>query len=298
MGFYRKILLIALFIFCITGIFAAPLESGYTLAPRFDASAEERSNAYINARLRVVDATVRYLGTPYRYGGMSAAGVDCSGLLLLGFSNALGVALPRSASDLYNWAVDIPIERAQPGDLVFFRTGITYSITHVGLYLGNRRFIHAASDGPQTGVIYSNLDEQYYRNTFAGAGRVFPETAPFSLDNRPAATASSSVTAAALYGNETNDGPPVTIVNNTGYTVYYVYVSPSKSTMWGPDRLTSDQILRNGESVTIRLPYQLSITNEYDFMMIDFDDGTYTKFDVIVSSNNRIIFTLNDISIY
>jgi len=89
--------------------------------------------------------------------------------------DALGISLPRSASDLYLWVIRIPIDRAQPGDLVFFRTGTTSSINHVGIYLGNRRFIHAASAGLKTGVIYSNLDEPYYVSTYAGAGRAFPE---------------------------------------------------------------------------------------------------------------------------
>jgi len=165
------------------GLFASPLESGYALAPRASASAEEKDRAYINARIRVIEAAKAYLGTPYRYGGMTTTGMDCSGFLGLSFRDALGVALPRSASGLYTWTIRIPLERAQPGDFVFFRTGSSNNITHVGLYLGNRRFIHAASAGPRTGVIYSSLDEQYYINCYAGAGRAFPESTPFNIDN-------------------------------------------------------------------------------------------------------------------
>jgi probable lipoprotein NlpC len=120
----------------------------------------------------VVEAAKKYIGTPYVYAGMSSRGVDCSGFILLSFNDALGVTgMPRSATGLHSWAEAIPIERVQPGDLLFFRTGSTNAITHVGLYVGDRRFLHAASAGSQTGVIYSSLDEQYYRNTYASAGR-------------------------------------------------------------------------------------------------------------------------------
>jgi probable lipoprotein NlpC len=156
-------------------LFAAPLETGHALAPGASASPEERTQAFMNARLRVIEEAIKYAGTPYRFGGLSTSGLDCSGLLILSFRDALGASLPRSASSLYSWVVRIPVERVQPGDLVFFRTGSTNNITHVGLYIGNRRFIHAASAGSQTGVIYSSLNEQYYIQTFAGAGRAFPE---------------------------------------------------------------------------------------------------------------------------
>ena len=173
-----KYFLIFLLIFISKELVAAPLEEGYSAAPCASATPQERIIAYINARLSVIESAEKYEGTPYRYGGVSASGLDCSGFLNISFMDALGVTLPRSASALYSWVIRIPIENAQPGDLVFFRTGSTNSINHVGLYLGNRRFIHAASAGSITGVIYSNLDEPYYASTYAGAGRAFPETPP------------------------------------------------------------------------------------------------------------------------
>jgi probable lipoprotein NlpC len=178
-----RIIFSFLLILCVSSLFAAPLEGGYVLAPRISASPEERDRAYINARLRVIESARRLLGTPYRYGGITASGLDCSGFLGLSFSEALGVALPRSASGLYTWTIKIPLDKAQPGDFLFFRTGTTSSITHVGLYLGERIFIHAASAGSRTGVIYSSLDEKYWSDRFAGAGRAFPESTPFSVDN-------------------------------------------------------------------------------------------------------------------
>jgi hypothetical protein len=89
-------------------------------------------------------------------------------------------------------------------------------------------------------------------------------------------------------------GPMITIVNNTGYTVYFVYLSPTSDTEWGPDRLARDQILYNGQSVALRLPVPISITNRYDIRLVDLDGDSYTKYNVLVSANSRIVFTFDD----
>jgi len=89
--------------------------------------------------------------------------------------------------------------------------------------------------------------------------------------------------------------PSITIINNTGYTVYYIYFSPTTHDTWGPDRLADDQILHNGESVTLQLPYPLSVADRYDIMLEDLDEDTYSKFDVLVSANSRIEFVFDDI---
>ncbi|MDR0313070.1 MAG: C40 family peptidase [Treponema sp.] len=162
---------------------AAPLETGFLLAPEISVSQEEKDRAFLDARNRVINAAVKYENTPYRYGGITPKGLDCSGLIYLSFKDALGVSLPRSASGLYSWVEKISFEKAQPGDFLFFRTGKSNSITHVALYLGGRRFIHSASTGSRTGVIYTTLDEGSWSRTFAGAGRAFPEANPQTSRN-------------------------------------------------------------------------------------------------------------------
>ncbi|MDR2517763.1 MAG: C40 family peptidase [Spirochaetaceae bacterium] len=124
-------------------------------------------------RRALVAAAETWLGTPYRYGGADRRGMDCSGLIYASFLAAAGLSPPRTAEALYNWAEPINPARLAAGDLVFFITGGA-GVSHAGIYAGDGRFIHAASDGPQTGVIYSRLDEAYWRRTFAGAGRVLP----------------------------------------------------------------------------------------------------------------------------
>ena len=142
---------------------AAPLENSVSHAP-----------SAVDARSQLIAAAGKYEHTPYRYGGIDRRGLDCSGLVCLSFQDALGIAVPRSAAALYSWAEKIQIEDAAPGDLVFFKTGSDGTISHVGIFVGNGRFIHSASEGPVTGVMYSSLDERYWARTFAGAGRALP----------------------------------------------------------------------------------------------------------------------------
>jgi probable lipoprotein NlpC len=153
---------------------AAPLESGFALAPKASASPAEKDAAYQEARSRLIAAAGKYERTPYRYGGIDRKGLDCSGFVFVSFLDALGISVPRSAESLHSWVERIPIDNAQPGDLVFFKTTGSGRISHVGILTGEGRFIHSASSGQKTGVIYSRLDEKYWSRTFAGAGRALP----------------------------------------------------------------------------------------------------------------------------
>jgi probable lipoprotein NlpC len=168
-------------VFCFTwlipsGIFAAPLDGGFAQAPKSSASPEEKDRIFLEARYKVIEAAVKYENTPYRYAGLTKSGLDCSGFIYLSFKDALGVSTPRSSSGLYSWTERITLEKAQPGDLLFFKTNDSDKISHVALYLGGRDFIHAASSGPRTGVIYSSLEEIYWARNYVSAGRVFPES--------------------------------------------------------------------------------------------------------------------------
>jgi probable lipoprotein NlpC len=155
---------------------------------------EDPGEAIRQARLALVTEAEKYRGAPYRYGGVDSKGFDCSGLVYRSFQDAFSVSVPRSTTALYNWVERIDATALQPGDLVFFSTlqSDKRRISHAGIYTGEGQFIHAASDGPVTGVIYSQLDEDYWRRTFAAAGRALPVAPPgvmrselASLSNKP-----------------------------------------------------------------------------------------------------------------
>lgn len=113
---------------------------------------------------------VEWLGTPYRYGGMSKRGTDCSGFTRNIFQEVYGINIERSSYAIARkLQQELSIEELEPGDLVFFTTRGKSRINHVGVYLGNRHFVHASI---KSGVIVSSLDEYYYTRTFKKAGRL------------------------------------------------------------------------------------------------------------------------------
>jgi len=124
-------------------------------------------------RTKLLRAAEAYLGAPYRYEGLDRQGFDCSGLVYRSFMDALNMPVPRSAAQLYVWTQRIPSEELQRGDLVFFNT-TGPGISHVGIYAGDGQFIHSASQGYPTGVIYSRMNEPYWARRFVGAGRALP----------------------------------------------------------------------------------------------------------------------------
>lgn len=112
-----------------------------------------------------------WLGTPYKYGGVSKKGTDCSGFVWLIFEKVYSKALERSSKDQAAKDVNkVSKKNLKTGDLVFFSTGKKKkSINHVGIYLKNDYFIHASTS---SGVIVSNLDDAYYKRTWKMGGRI------------------------------------------------------------------------------------------------------------------------------
>ena len=105
-------------------------------------------------------------GAPYRYGGNSPAGFDCSGLVQYAYGRA-GRATPRTTSELYRATDAISRQALRSGDLVFFE--IDGKMTHVGIYLEDNRFVHAPRSGRSVSV--ESLDSGFYRERFVRGGR-------------------------------------------------------------------------------------------------------------------------------
>lgn len=109
------------------------------------------------------------LGRPYRYGGNGPEAFDCSGLVRF-VHLQLGIDVPRTTEDQFRAARAVPLERIAAGDLLFFRID-GKSVSHVGMYIGEGRFVHA----PQTGrpVETRPLADAYYQSHLLGAGRLY-----------------------------------------------------------------------------------------------------------------------------
>ncbi len=126
----------------------------------------------VSLRTRIVKQAYNFLETPYRYGGTERTGMDCSGLVYRVFYDIAGERLPRQVDSLYAYGKKI-YGNLVPGDLVFFNTTGRVP-SHVGIYIGKMRFIHAASEGRETGVIISSLSENYYKTRMLEPRRIIP----------------------------------------------------------------------------------------------------------------------------
>ncbi|WP_447555048.1 C40 family peptidase [Vreelandella sp. EE22] len=118
-------------------------------------------------RALILSHAQQAIGTPYRFGGNSPAGLDCSGLVEMTY-HAAGLRVPRTADQQYRAlpGTDTP----RPGDLLFFGSGS--KATHVGIYRGNRQMIHAPGSGRQ--VVSVPLDIDYWEQRYLGAAALAP----------------------------------------------------------------------------------------------------------------------------
>lgn len=136
-------------------------------SPKVAAPAPERSALLLDA--------LGYIGTPYVFGGNTgASGLDCSGYVKAVFEQAEGIALPRTALEQSRATLVIDRSELHPGDLVFFNT-LRRAFSHVGIYLGDGRFIHAPRPGAQVRI--ESMNNSYWNPRFNGARRV-PAAAP------------------------------------------------------------------------------------------------------------------------
>lgn len=132
------------------------------------ATASEES-AVSSTSHSIVRTASRLRGVRYRWGGSSRSGFDCSGFTRYVFRHKAGIELPHSASAQFRMGTRVPRSQLKPGDLVFFQT-YRRGPSHVGIYVGDGKFIHASSAGRRVRV--DSLDDSYYRRRYLGARRI------------------------------------------------------------------------------------------------------------------------------
>jgi cell wall-associated NlpC family hydrolase len=135
--------------------------------PERDAQAhEDASRIGDPRRRRIVETALGMVGVPYLYGGESPQGFDCSGLVQYSYRSA-GISVPRTAREQLRMSTAVALSDLLVGDLLFFESPQN---AHVGIYLGDGRFVHAPSSGRKVSI--GSLEEPYYKSHFVRAGRL------------------------------------------------------------------------------------------------------------------------------
>jgi cell wall-associated NlpC family hydrolase len=149
---------------------AACADDNVTLRTDRGAALLEFAGHHLNATRELALQALGFLGIRYKYGGNSpATGFDCSGLVRYVVGQAVGLALPRDARAISELGSRVSTEELQPGDLVFFNT-TRKPYSHVGIYVGDHRFIHAPASGGEVELV--NMTERYWQTRFNGARRL------------------------------------------------------------------------------------------------------------------------------
>ena len=150
-------------------------------APSMADSLAEPASHWSDTAQEILMNALSLTGVKYKYGGNSPeTGFDCSGFVKYVFEQAANLTLPHGARAISQLGQQIPVDQLQPGDLVFFNT-LKTAFSHVGIYIGEGRFIHAPSSGG--GIHVVSMNDAYWAKRFNGARRLdtATQTAP---DNR------------------------------------------------------------------------------------------------------------------
>jgi len=188
------IMAVAMVLVHATSADAAQRNADHSLAEAARASLAAAADRMVEGTREIGLFALSLVGIDYRYGGESPErGLDCSGLIRYVFQQVTGVTLPRTAKELSQIGKDIRATDLEPGDLVFFNTR-RFAFSHVGIYLGNDRFIHAPSRGGEVGV--ASLASAYWQKRYNGARRlvgVLPALMPSLIAHAEASMPSDPV---------------------------------------------------------------------------------------------------------
>ncbi len=145
------------------------IDSFFVVIPESYAAARIAANGSGSLRQELVRTARRFLGVPYKWGGENARGFDCSGLTMVCY-RLNGLNLPRNSRSQFKSGRWVPKKDLRPGDLVFFATRGGTRVTHVGMYIGEERFIHAPRTGQKVRV--EKLSNRFFTKTYMG-GRTY-----------------------------------------------------------------------------------------------------------------------------
>ena len=120
-------------------------------------------------KLSMLKSIDRYRGVPYKWGGATMKGMDCSGFTMKVFGESSNLNIPHNAAAQYKLGAKINRRQLKFGDLVFFRDIESRGVSHVGIYIGNDEFVHASLS---KGVVNSSMNQKYYKKRYVSARRI------------------------------------------------------------------------------------------------------------------------------
>ncbi|WP_020587690.1 C40 family peptidase [Desulfobacter curvatus] len=146
-----------------------------TPAPRPEPQPKiNRISPVSNARQSIIQTAVTAVGAPYRWGGLSPKGFDCSGLVVYAYKK-IGTHVPRTAKSQFKNCTSVSRRNIKPADLVFFSVPRRRGVVHVGIYIGEGQFVHAPGRGRK--VKRASLNNIYFKQHFIKAGNFLKKDA-------------------------------------------------------------------------------------------------------------------------
>jgi lipoprotein Spr len=159
----KKVFLALLLIFCCVSLQAQTIDKEQKPIEKIE-DPDNLASEYFSQIMGVYD----WIGTPYRLGGGTKKGIDCSGFAFQLYNKVFSTLIGNNSRNIFSMVNPISKSELKEGDLVFFKIG-SRSITHMGVYMGNNKFAHASTS---KGVMISDLDEAYWRKYYYKGGRL------------------------------------------------------------------------------------------------------------------------------